>query len=174
MHEDTPGSASSPVPEPPGLLRGLRTDMVVSLVLLVLGAWFMVEACRVGLGDFGNPGPGVFPLLVAALLVATSAASLVEELRATSEPEPEEDFGGDVAWGKILGALAITALVPVLAGTTGFITTLSVAIALMARLLGAAGWLRSALLGAGFGVAVWLIFVQWLLVPLPVGSLGLM
>lgn len=53
------------------------------------------------------------------------------------------------------------------------VVTLSIALVLMAKIMGISRWSRAVIFGLAFGAATWLIFVRWLAVPLPSGTLGL-
>ena len=146
-------------------------SVVVPVVLLVLGVAYGVLAVGEGIGSLGDTGAGFFPLIVAIVLVAASAVVLVQSRRAP-EAEPAED-DGDVHWVRIAGVLGAALLVPLLAETVGMVVTLSVALVLIAKVMGVARWVNAVLLGVAFGAATWLIFVYWLFVPLPAGTLGL-
>lgn len=155
----------------------MNREAATALVVLVLGVGFGAAAMDEGLGSLADSGAGLFPFGVALVMVAASGLVLVQELRGTAPVdqilEDDEEFHGDVDWLRIGGVLTVSLLVPVIASTLGMVTTLSIATAGTARVMGLTGWLRPVLLGAGFGVAVWLLFVQWLYVPLPVGRFGL-
>lgn len=163
--------SSTPGPSP------LSLETSTAAVTLVLGVLYGIAALGEGLGSMADSGAGLFPFGVAVVLVIASAVVLVQEARGTSiagpADEDDEEFHGDVDWLRIGGVLATSLLVPLVGSTIGLITTLSVVTAVIARIMGLSGWRRPVLLGAGFGVAAWLIFVQWLYVPLPAGRLGL-
>jgi len=150
---------------------------MTAVVVLALGALYGIAAFGEGIGSLSESGAGLFPLAVAAVLVPSAAVVLVQEMRGTafSGPADEDDdeFVGDVDWLRIAGVLGTALAVPLVGPTVGLVTTLSIATAATARIMGSRGWIGAAALGAGFGVAVWLVFVQWLYVPLPAGSLGL-
>jgi len=57
--------------------------------------------------------------------------------------------------------------------TVGMIVTLSVTVALAAKIMGVVRWSRAVVLGVAFGAVTWLVFVRLLYVPLPAGTLGL-
>ncbi|WP_395105532.1 tripartite tricarboxylate transporter TctB family protein [Actinomadura sp. SCN-SB] len=149
--------------------------------LLALGLLYGALAVGEGLGSMADSGPGAFPLVVAVVLVAASVTVLVQGRRATGRDEPaggagtEEDAAddGDVRWWRIAGVLGAALLVPVLGGTVGMIVTLSISVALAAKIMGLARWSGAVVLGAAFGAATWLVFVRLLVVPLPAGTLGL-
>ena len=148
-------------------------EMVAAGVLLVLGVLYGVLAVGEGLGSLGDTGPGFFPLVVAVVLVAAGIAVLARSRTVTVPEEEESDSDGDVHWWRIAGVLGAALLVPAVGETVGMIVTLSVALVLIARIMGVSRWLNALILGVAFGAATWLIFVYWLFVPLPAGTLGL-
>jgi hypothetical protein len=177
------------------LPRGrVAPGVIPSASLLVLGLLYAVLAVDDGLGTMADTGGGFFPFVVAIVLIASSATVLVRSHRGTAPGAPagddeaagagggaaEGDRGGgdgeddgDVHWWRIAGVLVAALLVPAVGGTVGMIVTLSVSLVLIAKVMGVSRWSSAVILGIGFGAATWLIFVHWLLVPLPSGTLGL-
>lgn len=157
----------------------MAADAGVAATLLLLGVTYGAEALREGIGSMADTGPGFFPVLVAAILTVSSTAVLVREVRGAPTPpklladEDDESFQGDVDWWRIGGVLTVALVVPLAAGTLGFVITLSAALIAISKIMGLPGWRAPVLLGVSFGAATWLIFVHWLFVPLPAGSLGL-
>jgi hypothetical protein len=147
-------------------------DVLAAGTLLVLGLVYGVLSLGEGLGSMGDTGAGFFPFVVAVVLVAASVTVLIQSRRGTVPSEEKED-DGDVHWWRIAGVLGAALLVPAVGETVGMIVTLSVALVLIAKIMGVSRWLNALILGVAFGAATWLIFVYWLFVPLPAGTLGL-
>ncbi|MEV5413014.1 tripartite tricarboxylate transporter TctB family protein [Thermopolyspora sp. NPDC052614] len=168
--------------------RGPASQVIAAGAPVVLGLVYGALAVGEGLGTLADTGAGFFPLLVAIVLVA---AGVVVLLQSRGEPpatdaEPADDASDrdddtddtddrddDVHWWRIAGVLAAALVVPVVGETVGMITTLSISLIVIAKIMGVARWSNAVILGAAFGAATWLIFVRWLLVPLPSGVLGL-
>ncbi len=151
------------------------SGVIVAGSLLVLGLLYGALALGEGLGTMADTGAGFFPLLVAVVLVAAGVAVL---LQSRGEPPATDDDAGDdpdddVHWWRIAGVLAAALVVPAVGETVGMITTLSIVLIVIAKIMGVARWTSAVILGVAFGAATWLIFVRWLLVPLPTGVLGL-
>ncbi|WP_255283266.1 tripartite tricarboxylate transporter TctB family protein [Actinomadura madurae] len=129
----------------------------------------------------GRHRGGLLPLVVAVVLVAASGTVLVQSRRGTSRAEPAEDDASPedgaeddtVHWARVGGVLAAALLVPAVGATVGMTVTLSVSVALAAKIMGLSRWTSAAILGVAFGAATWLVFVRLLYVPLPAGTLGL-
>ena len=159
--------------------RRPSSETVTAALLVVLGLGYGLQAVREGIGSAADSGPGLFPLVVAAALVASALVVVVQEHRseAGAAASLDDDGGalevGEVHWHRIAAVLLTSLAVPFAASTVGFVTSLSVAMAVIAKVMGMRGWWRPAALGVGFGVATWWVFVYWLFVPLPAGVLGL-
>ena len=62
----------------------------VSITLLALAAWTLVDSARYGIGSLIAPGPGFFPFLLAGVLCVVSVALLVHQRK-----RPSGDDGSD-------------------------------------------------------------------------------
>jgi hypothetical protein len=156
-------------------------DVIAAGSLLVLGLLYGALALGEGLGTMADSGAGFFPFVVALVLVAASVTVLVQSRRRTpgGATPPEDEAGGegegdgDVRWWRIAGVLAAALLVPAVGDTVGMVVTLAISLVLMAKIMGVSRWSSAVIFGLAFGAATWLIFVRWLSVPLPGGTLGL-
>lgn len=163
-----------------GLVReSAKPDVIVAGSLLVLGLLYGALALGEGLGTMADSGAGFFPFIVALVLTAASVTVLVQSRRRTpggsTPPEDgvEDEGEGEVRWWRIAGVLAAALLVPAVGDTVGMVVTLAISLVLMAKVMGVSRWSRAVIFGFSFGAATWLIFVRWLSVPLPSGTLGL-
>lgn len=158
--------------------RATTADAVTAVTVLVLGLIYGLQALREGLGSLADTGAGFFPFAVAVVLVASAVVVVVQERQGSggvvaADEDDEEFFDGDVHWWRIVGVLLTSFAVPLIGNTVGLIVTLSVALVLIAKIMGLPGWRNAIILGIGFGAATWLIFAHWLFVPLPSGRFGL-
>jgi hypothetical protein len=163
-----------------GLVRvSAKPDVIAAGSLLVLGLLYGALALGEGLGTMADSGAGFFPFVVALALVAASVTVLLRSRRPTpgDVTPPEDDTegagDGDVRWWRIAGVLAAALLVPAVGDTVGMVVTLAISLVLIAKIMGVSRWSSAVIFGLSFGAATWLIFVQWLSVPLPGGTLGL-
>ncbi len=60
-------------PEPGSVQRGLRSDRVSGIFLVLLGLFIAWDGRVYPLGTLAEPGPGYMPMLVAVFLVVTGA-----------------------------------------------------------------------------------------------------
>ena len=145
-----------------------------ALVLLLFGALTALASLQLPLGTLHRPGSGFFPLILGLLLMGLAAGHLVQAWRSTpsrvdAAPAPAE--GGSV--GRVLLFLGAMVLGTALLEVLGFPL---VAFLLMLGLLEILGIRRrrdSILIALCTAVAAYVLFVQWLKIPLPKGWIGL-
>lgn len=149
----------------------------VALVLLValasIGAWL---AAGYGLWNSGDPGPGLFPLIVCVatilfslLSLAALVAGFVRNMPAAAD-EPVQE--GPILWRKLLIYVGTILAWPWLLSPLGFLVSTAIALMVIVRYAEGSGWRESALLVACAAGISWLLFDRLLGVPLPRGSIG--
>ena len=146
-----------------------RIEALALLLLALLGGGALMLSLRLGLGGEETPGPGLFPAVAAALLLALVAPLAFALLRPTGEQEPAEEVDAD--GGRRLGiyllamAVAALSLVPL-----GFALGIGIALFVVLRFAEGLGWGRSVTVSALGIVACFLLFDRLLEVPLPRGT----
>jgi putative tricarboxylic transport membrane protein len=146
---------------------GARRDRWSAAGLAVLAAAYLVANLRYSLDTLAAPGPGVFPLAAGVALLVLAGWQVVVPARGP-------DRAAEVA-SRPRNPLLMIGLLGLYAaslGVLGFLPSSFVLVLLAARLMGAPGWMRPAMLALGITIATWLVFVVWLGVPLPAGWLG--
>jgi putative tricarboxylic transport membrane protein len=123
-----------------------------------------IEAYRLNPGRLGSPGPGLTPLLYAFILAGLSAILFFR-----SSPKGE---GPPIVlkWRPVLSILAILLIYGLLIEWLGYLLCTFVVMFLLSR-MGKVNWLGSLLLAGMATVFINLLFVRWLAVPLPIGSI---
>jgi putative tricarboxylic transport membrane protein len=145
---------------------GARRDRWSAAGLAVLAAAYLVANLRYSLDTLAAPGPGVFPLAAGVALLVLAGWQVVVPARGP-------DRAAEVA-SRPRNPLLMIGLLGLYAaslGVLGFLPSSFVLVLLAARLMGAPGWMRPAMLALGVTIATWLVFVVWLGVPLPAGWL---
>ena len=134
-----------------------------------IGAAAIWDSLRIGTG-WGVDGPqsGTFPFWIGLCLVAASAGTMVQMLRA------REDLGAFANWGQL--RLVASVLVPNIFYVAaipfaGIYVASAAMVAWFMRRLGGFGWARSIAAGIATAVATFVIFEIWFLVALPKGPL---
>ena len=137
-----------------------------ALVLMALGVFVVFETRKMEIGNFGNPGPGLFPLLLGIMLLIFSIALLFQSKVKEDKYATERILMGNVY--SVLGVLLFFVFGLMLFGYS--ITTFLMFVFLF-KLIGDKNWIFSivwATIITGFS---YLVFVRWLLVLFPKGIL---
>lgn len=164
---------SSDSSQRPALPAGEMVALVLVAALAAGGAWL---AAGYGLWKEGEPGPGLFPLIVCVATIVFSMLSLAAlaagftQNRAAADDERNQE--GPVLWGKLLLYIATVLAWPWLLSPLGFLVSTAIALTVIVRFAENSGWLESVVLVAcALGIS-WLVFESLLGVPLPKGSIG--
>lgn len=144
-----------------------------AIVALAMGMLFMASAYQLfssgsaSLGEFTQPGPGTWPLLVSGVMVASSVIVLL-----TERGEDVEAFTGRI---KLIGlGFASLALFVVLFPYLGFILPGFLTLAFWLRYLGGESWRMTLLLSVLLTAILYVLFVPLLGVPFPEDAVSLL
>jgi putative tricarboxylic transport membrane protein len=135
-----------------------------AILCFVIAVAVGIEAYRLDPGRFGNPGPGLTPLVYAAVLAGLSVILFFHS------STKEETLPVVLKWCHVLSILAILLIYGLMIEWLGYIVCTFIVMLLLFR-MGKVTWFGS-LFGAGISVLIInLLFVRWLGVPLPTGSI---
>lgn len=151
-------------------------ELAFAAVCAALGVYAIVGAgfIRVPPGSASVLGPRVFPYAVGVLLVAASAAVIVQIARGRrGVPDDGEDIDPDAPTDWLtVGKLVVCFLSQlVLIELAGWPVAVTVLFAGAAWSLGAKRWWVALLVGLGLGLTTQLVFGTWLGLSLPPGPL---
>ena len=147
-----------------------KSYLVVGILGLTLSGAYLAGALRLPMGDLGQPGAGVFPVMVAVTLIIASFLTLAEGWSQDDEERVALPAGADAKRLLILIALMV-----------GYITLmpwLGQALAsllfciLLLRLLSDLSWLRIMVYAALMAAALYVVFIYLLKIPMPSGFFG--
>ncbi|MBM3219657.1 MAG: tripartite tricarboxylate transporter TctB family protein [Candidatus Rokubacteria bacterium] len=140
-------------------------DRAAAAVLLVFGLLALEEARKLRFGAVAKPGPGFFPVVLAAALTVVCAALLIVAWRA-------RDGGGDVAglaWWKIAATIvALFAYASVLE-RAGFVIATFGLLLFFFKVLEGQRWLPALAGSLATAFVTYVVFKVWLNVQLPAG-----
>ncbi len=145
-------------------MRHVKSGRALALLFLVVGVLAAVETWRrIPVGTPANPGPGMFPLVLAvALAVLAAAAGLARQWPALPAP----------AVGRTVAVATLLVGYPLALPRLGFGLTTALVLFLLSRGLAPARPLRLALFAIVASAAAVLLFRKLLAVPLPQGPWG--
>jgi putative tricarboxylic transport membrane protein len=150
-----------------------RYDQISSLVFLVCGIFITVSSLRIRIGTFGDPGPGLFPLITGILMGVISGGMFIKSYL-QSASAGQEPLGADKKlWhNKSVATVVIMLLYAIAIDWLGFLTVTLVGLFILYKAVGNLS-LKVSLGGAIVTAAIaYLLFKVWLNVQLPAGPLG--
>ncbi|HKC59537.1 MAG TPA: tripartite tricarboxylate transporter TctB family protein [Myxococcales bacterium] len=143
-------------------------DIATASLLMLLGVVVLVEAIRLGF-RWGPDGPqsGFFPFWLAVVVIAHSAAILVQAVRKRSG----EPFATREQLRSVLTVAWPAAAMVLLTQFIGLYVAAVLYLASYMRLVGRHSWVTTVGLSLAIPLLTFLLFEKWFLVPLPKGPL---
>jgi hypothetical protein len=145
--------------------------MAADGLLLVFGVTTALLSLQLPLGTLRAPGSGLFPFALGLLLVVLAACHMLRRRRAAAAPE--SGHGAGASHWRVLLFLASLTLATALLGVVGFPVVAFLLMWGMLRILGVRRGRDAILIALGTAIASYVLFVQWLKIPLPKGWIGL-
>jgi hypothetical protein len=140
---------------------GPRTNVVVAVVVVALGAAGLVGSLSLGAGSAGKPGSGTWPMLISLAMVVLGLA-LLPVARTTADAERFTRPSRLVLVG-IATMVVFVVLIPII----GFEIPSALLAFVWLRFLGQESWRSSIITSLAVVIAFYLIFVAALSVPIP-------
>jgi putative tricarboxylic transport membrane protein len=173
-----PGRGDASGPSGAAVLRGpLRTrlgELVFAAMAFALGLFALIGSFGIRVPESNRVGPTVFPVLVAAILLVSSAAVLFGVLRGhVGAPEESEDvdLSHKTDWLAIAKLVVLVVVHLVLIGFVGWAVAAAILFGGAAWSLGAKRWWVALLVGLGLGLVIQILFGELLGLSLPLGPL---
>jgi putative tricarboxylic transport membrane protein len=144
-----------------------RRELAAAAVLLAFGLFALTQARGLRFGTIVAPGPGFFPLSLAAALCLASIGLLVRALRASPSDAPASSGGvRRFAVAGTLGSLLVYALV---LERLGFLLATFALLVFFFKALQRQSWLVVVSGSLATSLLTYLVFKMWLGVNLPGG-----
>ena len=149
-------------------------------LMLAVGLVYEVMALNMPRGNFAYPGPGLFPMIIGAFMIAMALGCLVQEIVPRMREKKPEAFslpGADAADSEERNVAKTFQLTALLIGyilvlkPLGFPIAICAFLAIAIRIFGYRKWLPALAIAAIITVVSYVSFVIWLAVPLPMGIL---
>lgn len=140
--------------------RSVLAHRVGGMVALLVGVFFLVCSYQLSLGDFSQPGPGLWPFLVGVVMVGASILVLL-----TDAGDDHEPFTGQVR-NVLLGVGALAVFITAFT-YLGFILPGLLTFLFWLRFLAHESWRNTALLATALTALFYALFVPVLGVPFP-------
>lgn len=154
-----------------------RSDAAALLLVLALAGFAGWRSVNYGLWSYGEPGPGLFPLLVSGLTAVFAMVALVvtwagSELADEFDPEAAQQEG-PLLWAKLAVYAGAILVWPWLMVPLGYVLSSAVALFAILRFAEGMRWGATAVTLVAAVAASWLVFDRLLGVPLPSGPIAL-
>jgi len=152
--------------------RSFAGPRLAGLILLAASVAILLAVFAIpGRGGYSGSGPRFVPLIVAAGLIALSAAFLARTFVRPDMELAERSAEEDAATHWATPALLLVAMIAYaqLLEPLGYILATTLFFAPVARVLGSRNLLRDAIIGLVLGVGLFTAFTQYLGVSLPAG-----
>ena len=141
-------------------------DRGAAAVLLVFGLIALEEARKLRFGSIAKPGPGFFPVVLAAAFSLVCVALLVNAVRAGNEAgEP----GARLGWRKIGAAMAALVVYALVLEPLGFVAATFALLLFFFKALERQRWVTAVAGSLVTALVTYLVFKVWLNVQLPAG-----
>lgn len=140
---------------------------------MALGIGTCMMAYRLGLGDLYNPGPGLIPFGVAALLCLMSLGLCLSSLFKVIKGSQERDAFKGIEWGRVVLVLCALLGYGVAFNFLGFRICTFLLMVLLFGVVGRLKWWLTIAISLFTVLCTYLIFEVWLGCSFPQGPLGM-
>jgi putative tricarboxylic transport membrane protein len=147
-----------------------RSDIAVSLFLIGLAGFILLQTKGLTFGNIRTPQTGFFPSLLACLLLVLSTGLLVQALR---RPEASSSLWqiGAKGWQRIGTIFLVLTGFALALESVGYLISAFVLMVVLLRAIEPQKWGLVIVVAGATALATYLIFVWFLNVPLPQGFL---
>ena len=145
----------------------ISSELIFYFLILVLGLVILFVSVKDGLGSFGQPGTGMYPLFIAiSILVFGSAVFIKRMLSGGGEPLFAE--GSFMTFVLMFATFALWIIIMPLLGyaIVTFLATYA-----FSKVMKLEGWVKPLVLSAATAIFIYLMFDYWLYIDLPRGFL---
>lgn len=149
-----------------------RGRLIAGLIGLLVSLGYGQQAwTTLPMGKPSQPGAAVFPIMVAALMAASSLMILGEEMRSGEAEEEALKLPSGADLRRLLGVLAGLVGYVVVASLLGHLLGSILLSLALVHLIKPGSWLRTVVAGLAIALSAYVLFVVLLAVPLPTGGL---
>jgi len=148
-----------------------KLELIASIFLVIFSVVACREAHKLPFGRWGVPGPGLYPFLLGALLLAFSIIYLLRSLKSWRR-EDEVRLWDGLRWKKVILVLALLVAYALLMERVGFVLCTFFFLVVLFRWVDRQRWYWVYAGSLGIDIICYVIFKLWLMIQLPRGILG--
>ncbi|MEW6264611.1 MAG: tripartite tricarboxylate transporter TctB family protein [Thermodesulfobacteriota bacterium] len=152
-----------------------RNEIVGGMAIFLFGLATVILSLRMPIGTFRAAGTGLFPLGLGIALMALSGLFLLQQVLKKQSAREKETAAvvPNEATGQLLYFSGVVVLATLFFNRLGFPLFSFILMAGLLRVLGVRRWPFNLTISFITAVFSYLVFVQWLKIPLPRGWPGL-
>ena len=139
-------------------------DRLPTAVLLAFGLVALEEARKLRFGSIARPGPGFFPVVLAAAFSLVCLALLVGAVRGRDEDAP---VAARLGWAKIVATMAALFVYALVLEVVGFVAATFALLLFFFKALERQRWVTAVAGSLVTALVTYLVFKVWLNVQLP-------
>lgn len=152
-----------------------RDEWIGGIVIFIFGAITVLLSLRMPVGTFRMAGAGMFPLCLGILLMLLSSCFLLKLLLKGKKRADEKEQATELPSSTrqlvlFFGAMLLATL---LFNPFGYPLVAFLLMLALLRILGIKRWSLNIIVSGATAAGSYLLFVQWLQIPLPKGFIGL-
>jgi hypothetical protein len=162
----------------------IRKAIAGDITVILFGVVFLIYNRQYSMDTLANPGPGIFPLIIGAVLVGLGVWQLVQDCVRPIESDCEEKGRGSISIRSLRGCfqkdnaergvllmIGSSILYLLAVQWIGFFFSNFLFVIIASRIMGAEKWGGPLALSAGINVFCYLLFEVWLKLSFPRGIL---
>lgn len=147
-----------------------KGNFIAAILCFLLGVFVLIEAILLPDGAEGVPGPGMFPVIIAVILILSACALFISTLRMKPEDNTKiEPFSKDAK--RVYLSMAALIVYILVLPYVGFCTTTAVMLFFFLNWFSKKGIVPCVLISVLITAVIYLIFNRLLNVPLNFGLL---
>ena len=147
-----------------------RLDFWEEVFWLLFAIYISIEAYRLGLGSWRNPGDGYFPFGAGLLLGIMSLSTLIKPPRMSEKAS--DSILEELKWKNVVLVLITMFLYAFLFVKIGFVLCTLLLFVFLLRFIGGGRWVTSIVVGSLVTLSSYVLFEILLKADLPIGILG--
>ncbi len=151
--------------------RKPATRLGVATVFTLFALFYLATAVRLPLGTRSQPGPGVYPILVGLLMLASSLGLALQALLSRRAAQSPVEWPSGLGRWRMLAVAGAAAAYILLVPYLGDALAGMGAMLLVLRVMGMRRWLVASALAVAMALTFHYVFVVLLSIPLPRGVL---
>jgi putative tricarboxylic transport membrane protein len=145
----------------------IQGESIFSLILAAFGVFIIIVSLTIGFGTLKNPGSGLFPFLVGALIFVQSMTVFFRQ-----KPATEKALFDPNATRNLLLMSATFSLWIILMPYLGYVLVTFMVVFAFSKILKLEGWIKPLILSIGTTGLCYLLFDLLMYLDLPRGFLG--